>query len=314
MSILNRKKVLAAKVESTPGTAETLTASEAAMVIREATYSPDIKLFERGILSTSLSNFSRLVGQKAGAIAMKTEVKGGGAAGSAPALGTFLKGAGFLEAISAGVSVTYTPRSSGFQPLTVGQYADDTVGTGLRHLIAGAMARSMRLTANIGEPMALEMEFLGKEQATVDVAPLAPTLEVLAPPVLLAATFTIDSFAAQISQITIDLAPEIALRSDITEATGYDFALMTGRKPTISFDAEQSLVATYDWLGKFKSGNEGALNLVIGASAGNIITITAPKVQYTNISEGDRDGIATFQVEGALNRNSGDDELSIVFT
>ncbi len=315
MSILTRLKVIAGKVESTKGTAETLTASEATMVISQANYTPDIVMVEREILSASLSKFSALSGTKAGAIAVRTELKGAAAAGTAPKIGEFLKAAGFSETVVASTSVTYNPISTGVETITVGEYSDDDASTGLRHLIAGAAARSCRISGNVGEPMFVDMEFFGKYQDTTDVAPLAPTLDTLAPPVLLGATFTIGGYAANISNITIDYAPSVALRSDITEATGWDHALIVDRTPTISFDAEQPLVATYDFLGIMKAATEGALSLAYGSDAGNTITITAPKVQYTSISEGDRNGIATFQVEGRLNRDSSaDDELVIAFT
>ena len=52
----------------------------------------------------------------------------------------------------------------------------------------------------------------------------------------------------------------------------------------------------------------------VGATAGNIVTITLPKTQYTDAPYGDRNGILTFDVGLQFNQNSGDDEISIVMT
>lgn len=313
MSILTRLKQIAIKEESVAGTAETLTAAEATMLIAQANYTPDIQMVERGVLSASLSNFSKLIGTQAGMMAIRTELKAGSAIDSAPALGVFLQAAGMGETINVSTSVVYAPISTGIPTFTVGEYADDDTGTGLKHLIAGALARSFRISGNVGEPLFVDMEMYGKLVSTTDVAPLSPTLETLKPPVLLGATFTIGGYAAKISTITIDFGLTVALRHDITDTTGWENALVTGRNPTVTFDPEQTLVATYDWLGIFKAGTEGALSLAYSDGT-RTITITAPKVQYTAISEGDRNGIATFQVTGALNRSSGDDELVITQT
>jgi hypothetical protein len=75
-------------------------------------------------------------------------------------------------------------------------------------------------------------------------------------------------------------------------------------------------VAAHDFYGRWKAGTLGALSMVLGALAGNILTITAPKLQYTKHAEGDRDGIATLGSDFALVRSasSGNDEASFAFT
>ena len=314
MSIISRLRVLAGKVEATPGTPETLTASEASMVITEAQYKPDIQMFERNLLGTDLSPYKSLIGAQAGTISFKTEMKGGGAAGTAPALGVFLEGGGFGETVNAGTSVEYDPISASFDTLTLGIYADDPASTGLRHLIAGAQPTSLRFTGKLGEPMFMEAEYRGIWQPTVDIAPLSPTLEVLAPPVLIGATFTVGGTALTIESVTIDYSPEVSLQTSIASSTGYNSSLFVNRKPKISFDMQQVRVAEYDVLGNLQDGTEGALVLTVGATAGNIVSFTGPKVQVVGVSEGNRNGVDTFQVEGMLNRNSGNDELQLTFT
>jgi hypothetical protein len=74
------------------------------------------------------------------------------------------------------------------------------------------------------------------------------------------------------------------------------------------------LVATYDFFGKLRSGSEGALTLALTGSAGNITTITAPKVQYTGVKLSEKSGIRSLGIDCQLNRNAGDDEIVIAFT
>ena len=310
-----KARQLAAKIESTPGTLESLGASDATLVASDIVFGPDFKLFKRNILTADFDKFAQLVGQQAAGITFKTPLQGASGAGTAPKVGTYLKGAGMDETVVASTSVTYGPVSSGNSNLSLAQYEDDQVGSGLKSPIAGAMARGCRLVGKIGEPTMWEFDFFGKYVANTDTAPLSPTLDAIVPPVLLGATFTIDSFAAAITEFSIDFAPSIILRGDITEATGYSSALYMDREPTVSFNPEKTLKATYDWYNKFKTGAQGAFSLSYGSGAGQVITITLPKVQYIQISEADRDGLGVYEITGAVNRDSvGDDSWSIAFT
>jgi len=315
MALPVHRKIIAGKIESTRGTEETLTATEAKMVVAEVTYAPDIELHDRNILSTTFSQFAKLVGKQAAVITLKTELKGSSAAGTAPQLGEFLKASGMSEAVAALTSVTYTPSSTNLNNMTIAEYHADNASSGLKHPIAGSMARSSRIVGEIGKASMVEMEFWGKYIATIDAIPLSPALDTIKPPRLLAATFTVDGFAAQIANFTIDFSPQIELIQDISEATGYDHAIMVGRAPTVSFDPQKTLVGSYDWLGKFKSGAEGIFSLVYGTDPGNTITILMNKIQYTSIAEGDRNGLGTFEVTASMNRDTaGDDEFSLAIT
>ena len=107
---------------------------------------------------------------------------------------------------------------------------------------------------------------------------------------------------------------EVALRPDVNQGSGHKSAVIAGRKPTLSIDPEMVTVATYDFFGKWRSGSEGALTLALTGSAGNICTITAPKVQYTGAKLAEKSGIRSLGIDCQLNRNAGDDELVIAFT
>jgi hypothetical protein len=58
------------------------------------------------------------------------------------------------------------------------------------------------------------------------------------------------------------------------------------------------------------------MSYTLGATPGNICTLSAPKAQITDVGDGDRDSIRTNEIEGQLNGSTvaGDDELSLAFT
>ena len=78
-------------------------------------------------------------------------------------------------------------------------------------------------------------------------------------------------------------------------------------------DPENVVKATFDFFGKWRNAVEMVFDSAIGEDAGNIIRITAPKVQFQEMSHEDRDGISTLGITAQLNGvcNVGDDEIVI---
>lgn len=306
--MLETKTQLAIKLESEEGTAETLAAGDA-ILHANGKFTPDTPMFQRPMRSSSLSPFSSVPGARSATIEFDVELKGSGSAGTAPEWGQALKGCGFAEDIVAATSVTYTPASSSVGSYTLALYED-----GMIHKIWGARG-TVKLALKNGEPGMLSFSFKGADFSVVDGALLSGvSYDSTKPPAFLAAQFTIDSYAALLSSLEIDMANVLALRPDANQDSGYKSTIISSRLPIMTFDPEKVLVATYDFYGKLRSGNEGALSTVVGSTAGNICTITAPKAQYTKIDEAERDGIRSLGIDCQLNRNSGDDELSLAFT
>ncbi len=309
--MLTRRAVVAAKIETVEGTAETLTASDANFLVVDPKFEIGISLFKRDNVDASLSPYSSVPGAQMATLSFKVELRGSGAAGTAPALGKLLKGCGYGETIVASTSATYDPISTSIPSLTMALYRD-----GMKKQLRGARG-TVKYDGKVGEPGYLEFSFQGVYDGVTDVALLTGTgIETTLPPALLSAAFTIASFAAKLSSISVDMANKLAMRQDVNKAEGYFSCLITGKEPKGSFDPEAELVATHDWYGRFKAGTLGALSFKHDGGAGNICTITAPKLQYSNLSEGDRDGIATLGVDFLLTRSaaSGNDEVKFAFT
>jgi len=306
--MLEAKTQLAIKLESEEGTAETLAAADA-ILHANGKFTPDTPMFQRPMRSSSLSPFSSVPGARSATIEFDIELKGSGTAGTAPEWGKALMGCGFAEDVETGVSVTYTPASSSIGSYTVALYED-----GMIHKIWGARG-TVKLALKNGEPGMLSFAFTGADFSVVDGALLSGvSYDSTKPPAFLAAQFTIDSYAALLSSLEIDMANAVALRPDANRDSGYKSTIISSRAPVMTFDPEKVLVATYDFYGKLRSGSEGALSTVVGSTAGNICTISAPKAQYTKIDEAERDGIRSLGIDCQLNRDSGDDELSLAFT
>jgi len=306
--MLEQRTQLAAEIESVEGTAETLVAADA-ILHANGKFKGDIAMHQRPMRSSSLSPFSAVPGSRFGEIEFDVELKGSGAAGTPPEFGDLLKACGFQETIAAGTSVTYTPASDSIPTLTMALYED-----GIINKIWGARG-DVKLALNSGEPAWLHFAFKGADFSVADGSFLSGVsyLSTVAP-AFLNALMTIDSYSAMVGKIDIGMGNKVGLRPDANQSSGHKTALISSRQPVMSFDPEKALVATYDFYGKLRSGNEAAFTAQIGATAGNICTITQPKVQCTKIDEAARDGLRNLGIDCQLNRSSGDDEISLAFT
>lgn len=310
MPLRTQRAVLAAKVEAAEGTAESLLAAQGVLALA-ATFQRNQDLVARNPLRPTLSQMASIPGRKTGTITSTIECKGSGTAGTAPEWGVFLRSCGFSETISPGVSVTYVPVSTGDPSITTALYMD-----GIRHLLAGCRS-TFTLGGAVGELALFNFSTLGVEESTTDVAILAPTYQTTVPKVLKGLTFTLHGSTSPTvicSSFAIDFGVQLSPRGDFSKTSGYASVFLGDRMPTVNFLVEKPLVATKDWYGILEAGTEASISLALTGSAGNIVTITAPKLQITNINEQDDGGKAMLSIDGKLNLNTGDDELSIVCT
>ena len=307
--MITQRTQLAAKAEETEGTAIALAGANA-LLVQNPQFKPNTPPNTRENVTASLSRFASVPGARYATMEFDVELKGSGSAGTAPALGTLLKACGFGESVVESTSVTYTPASSGISSLTMAMYMD-----GIIKSIWGARG-TVSLKIETGKYGLFHFVFTGADFSVETGAMLSSgvSYEATLPPAFLDASFTVDSYAALVGSLEFNMNNTVALRQDANAESGYLSAVITKREPSLSIDPEMVTVAVYDFYGELRSGTVGALTLTLGASAGNICTITAPKVQYTGITPGDRDGVRSLGIDCQLNRNAGDDELSLAFT
>lgn len=325
MPILTRRAIIAAKIETTAGTAiDSVVPGDINLLVMDPKFDPKIPLFERNGVNGVFSRFASIPGARMATLSFKVELRGSGAAGTPPAIGKLLKACGMKETINAGTSVIYnlTSLQTDFSWLTIDLYRD-----GVRKRLRGAQG-SYKYVGKVGEPGMIEFTFTGVfDGASDQTFPASTAFESTLPPTLLSSTFSIVSYAARVSSINIDIGNKVIMRQDINSTDGFTFALITDRHPKGSFDPEDTTVgssqSSTDWYGRFKSGALGDLTFKHNGGAGNTIAIgssplTSPPatVQYASISEGNRDDIATLGIDFNFVRSAstGNDEFEIKFT
>jgi hypothetical protein len=305
--LLSRRRYLGMAVETTTGTAITLTSSSAQYLVFDPKIVPNI-------------------------VNEKREMPGygghlQGVPGGCPAKVTFkLELANSTEFALAMTACRMVQNSNVLTPLTT---CTTTLTFGLWldgwYFAAAGCAGKWKITGAAGKRAMVEFEFDGVWQTPVAAAMITGvTLPTYLPPILAAATFTINSVAApRWSKITIDSGNVVSLREDVTAVdttgagTGYHSAAVTDWNPTLQIDPELAAEATLDWFSNQRAATQWALTMVVSraGASGSIVTIAAPKLQLDKSpTVGDRTGKATAELNFGINAGSGDDEMSITLT
>ena len=309
MVLTKYRTALLAKKEVTYATDPVPTGSVDAILAGDLTVKPSSEVIDRKDMWTgSLSAKQPIMGRYYGELSFETELKGSGAAGTAPDFGVLIKACGFSETIVAATSVTYAPVSSAFDSVTLYAYRD-----GLLYKLTGARG-NVSLNAQAGQRSMLHFTFKGFFADPSDAAIPSITIDATQPVPCKSSTFVIGGYAATIANVSFDMQNEISVSEDMNAASGYGACSILGRNASGSFDPEATLVATNPWFTAYKNATAQSMSFHVGATAGNIVTVTMPKVVYRDISEGDRNGIYTYNLGFTAAQNAGDDEISIVVT
>lgn len=302
MPLLYKKRVLAAKAETTIGTPESLTASEGAFNAYNVVAQASIPVETREAQG-SMGQLSAVPGIRTGTISFRTDVAYNGT--DVPGWATVL----FPLCGVVNASGTFTPRSeapgSNVKTGTIGVFED-----GLLKSIAGAVG-TFTIVYPAGRMAYIDWVFTGVWQAPTDTALIEPTYPTVAPLRAASITTTWNSVSMCWEQLTLTMNNEVQPRECSTAAAGVSSFLIIDRKPVVSGNPESVLVATQDRFGAWLLGTENALSVAIGSA----MTLSAPKAQIVNIQEGNRKGVQIDEIEWQCNKNgsTADQDISIVF-
>lgn len=317
MAFLVRRRQVAAKIEAVFGTYNAPAAADLLEPVFDLEWDPEVEMFEREIIRESLSPIAQIPGERSATISFSTELKGSGTAGTAPShLSVPLRACGMDETIVALTSVEYLPLSTGHESASIEIRETDDTGVCMRKRLAGARG-SFSINAEKGQPVIISFEFTGKYFEPDQVAgPLSPSPGFGVTPVsFLGVSFSIHGVGTLlVQQVELDIGNEVSLRNDINDASGNVGALIVARNPTGSLNPEQALIADYNPWSRWTGVSLGMLTYTLNGGAGNTTLIEAPKVQITDVSDGDRDEIRTNELELILTGDPSDDELRIFFT
>lgn len=307
--LLKRKRVLGAKIETTVGTAESLTNAECSYNAYDIAIQNEIEIEEREGQG-AFGYLSGVTGGYKGKVTFKTDCGWDGTATEPSWADTFLPACGWVKS-----GQVFTPRTeapgANVKTLTIGVFSD-----GLFKSLRGC-AGTFKMVCPTGKMAFIEWEFTGVWVAPVDAAiPSSITYPTALPLRYATSTTTFASVALCLENLTLDAGNEVVLRECAATVAGYESALIINRNPKVTGNPEAKLVATRDSYGQLLAMTEGVLTWGLDGPTNSVLTVSAPKAQVVKNTEGDRGGLVTDEIEWNCNKNgsTADQEVSITFT
>lgn len=308
MALLRRKSVLLAKIETTPGTAESLAGTDGVFNVYDALVQASIEMVGR----EGQGGFGRLpsiAGAHRGTATFRTMWEWDGTATEPAWMDTFFPACGWVKATN-----TFTPRSeapgSNVKTLTIGAYVD-----GVFKSLAGCVGNFV-INLQAGQPVSIDWTFEGVWQGVSDTAlptPTYPTDTCLRWAGGVGEWNDVNLFA---STATVNSNNTIYIREHPNTEAGLLAGIITDRAPSVTVNPEAKTVATQDRWAAWLASTQYALELDMGGPGNSVASIDAPKAQIINQQQGDREGLVTDEIEFLCGKNGAthDQEFSIVMT
>ena len=296
MPLLKRLRVLAAAIETTPGTAETLDAGDATYNVYNPIIQPSIEMGQRE-RQGSFGRLTAIAGQRVGTATFMTDLEWDGTATEPAWADAFLPACGFVKS---GGTYTATDEAPGtnVKTLTIGCYVN-----GVKKQLRGCMG-NFRVVLPTGRNAMIEWTFQGVWDTPTDTAILAPTYTT-SNPVRATGAVAFGSTLC-VSEMAFDAGNVLTPRECQGDIAGVNYFLVTDRQPIATADPESALVASADHYGDIINQTVQGLTYTIStAGTGNDnIVFALPAAQVQNNQEGDRNGIVTDQITWQGNYHS----------
>jgi hypothetical protein len=212
---------------------------------------------------------------------------------------------------SISANVGYKPVSSEFESASIYVY----VGGEVLHKITGCRG-TYSLNAAVNEIPVINFEMTGIYNAPTDTAAPSVTFTNQATPLIFkagnASAFSMMSYTGCLQSLSFNIANETVYR----ELVGCTKNIMiTNRAPAGDVVIEAPKMAQKDFFTIANSDTNGTISFLHGTTAGNRVTLTAPKVDITNPSYEDQDGIQMLNIPYvAIPTSAGNDEVVLTFS
>ena len=315
MPKLYRKRTILAKIETTVGTDSSPVATGGtsnAIKVRELTIEP-IQSDEvtRDLVRGYLGNFETLLANTRVQITAECELAGSGTAGTAPNYGPLLKSCGFSETIASNTSVTYVPVSSAMSSCTIHYNTD-----GILHKITNCRG-TMSIACETGAIPTISFTMTGIFDATKITDTAVPTTAFVhqADPLIFkqgnTSGFQIHAHSGALQSWSLDMNNEVIYRELVG---GTKTVELLDRAPSGSLSIEAPTLATKNFFTAATGSATGNNLFLHGTAAGNKVQVSCPQSDIGAVTYADNDGVVMLEIPYTAVPNTGNDEVSIVYT
>lgn len=309
-------EVILAKTEVTYGTDPTPAAGTNAVLVRNPNMTTEgLRMVERGAIRASLGQLQRTYGGELRKLTFECEIKGSGAAGTAPEIGPLLTACGMSETVVAVTSVTYKPTSveANHKSITLYYYE----GGRKLHILTGCRG-TVSFSLEAGGLCIASFEFTGHYTQTTDASQPTTTYSSQVPKCGLNMAVSLNGVTAIVARSwqwalnnVIEISPSLAA------ADGYGPVIIASRDVTGSMVIESELASVINIDALLAAGTRFAFaSGTLGSTAGNRVAFSTPasSTYVTNSELQDGNGLRLRNIPLAVDDSTADSELSIAFT
>ena len=310
-SVLTRRRLILAKIETTYGTDSTPTGASNAILVRNLEIQPLLsESVSRDLVRPYMGQADQLLAQTRVEVTFEVELAGSGTAGTAPAYGPILKSCGLSETVVTSTSVTYAPVSSSFSSLTIYYHED-----GIRHKVTGCRG-TFEINGEVGQIPVISFTMTGIYNAPTDVSLPTPTYANQATPLLFkqgnTTNFSAFSYSGCLQSYNFSMANDVIYR-ELVGCTKE--ILITNRAPSGTIVIEAPTITAKDFFTVSTGNTTGSITFQHGTTGGNIATVTTAQSDLGNLTYSDQDGVQMLNMPFiAIPTSSGNDEFSLAFT
>lgn len=297
--------LLLAKSETTKGVdAAPTPAADAIRILNRPWPQVDGKPIDREVIKQTMGRMPHLMNPDASIqLEIQCELKGSGAAGTPPEIAPLLKACRLVETVTAGTSVVYQPSTATENSATIYLYAD-----GLLWKLLGAVGTA-KIECQIGQPAKITFTMSAPYVApTAAAVPAGAAYDATQPLVFHSAdVVTEGGNSIRVGQFSLDFGNDVQEHTRI----GYHAFTVANRSPELTLNKHSVSTAT-DWA-DLMSAQQVALHAQIGAAAGNIVQVDAPKAVRKSLGYGEEAEAVTLDATFGLYESTSDDQFTITF-
>ena len=310
-SVLTRRRLILAKIESVYGTDPTPTGASNAILVRNLEIQPLVaETVNRDLVRPYMGQADQLLARERVEVSFEVELAGSGTAGTAPAYGPILKACGLSETLVTSTSATYAPVSSSFSSVTIYYHED-----GIRHKLTGCRG-TFEIKGEVGQIPTIAFTMTGIYNAPTDETLPTPTYANQATPLIFkqgnTTNFTAFSYSGCLQSYSFSMANDVIFR-DLVGCTKE--IMITNRAPSGTIVIEAPSIATKDFFSIATGTSTGSITFQHGTTGGNIATVTTAQSDLGNLTYSDQDGVQMLNMPFiAVPTSAGNNEFSLAFT
>ena len=310
MPLYTNKRTILVKAETVYGTDPVPTGAANAVLCKNLQITPiETALASRDLVKPYFGANEQYVAGAYTRVSFDVEMQNGGAAGTAPAYDALLKACGMSSTVVASTSVTYQPISSTFPSVTIYYNVD-----GVLHKVRGARG-NLEMIVEVGQIPVFRFTMLGLYNAPTDTA--APVVDYNGFKAPLVAnsdnspTWSLFSYAGALQSLNINFNNSVDYRALI----GVEDIQLNDRNITGTAVIEAPKIAQKDYWAAAIATTTGALTLIHGKTAGYKVQLSSSRVNVSNPTYIDVNGITMLSVPlQFVPSSAGNDEFAIQFT